>query len=300
MQTTKERTMSNIKPEPISVESTLQKCSPDGHINTDLILTEIKNISLPVSNRRMECIFVALCLSGEGKFSIGTIEHKIKANDIIIIGEGQILGDINIPKDVNGIAMIISHDFFYNIIREVRDVSNLFVFSRETPVFSLNNEEVAMFLEYYTILKLKVSDQSHAFRSQISSSIIATMIYDLCNATRRVQGFGIQRQSRSQEVFLKFVQLVEQNFRNERHVSWYSEQLGVSPKTLLEMVKRVSQRTPNEWLDIYTTLEIRLLLRNTTKSIKEIADDLHFGTQSSLGKFFKEHVGVSPSAYRRE
>lgn len=292
--------MSNIKLDPISVERTLEKCNPSPHIDKDLILTEIKNIPFPEDCRRMECVFVGLCLSGEGTYTIGTIEHKVKENDVIIIGEGQVLGNINISKDISGVAMLISHEFIHNIIRDVRDVSNLFVFSRESPVFSLNKEEVAMFLEYYTILKMKVNDLSHAFRSQVSSSIIGAMIYDLCNATRRIQGMGVQRQSRSQATFEKFVQLVEQNFRHERHVSWYSEQIGVSPKTLLEMVKRVSQRTPNEWLDIYTTLEIRLMLRHTTKSIKEIADELHFGTQSSLGKFFKEHVGISPSAYRRE
>ncbi len=46
-------------------------------------------------------------------------------------------------------------------------------------------------------------------------------------------------------------------------------------------------------------LEIRNQLRNTTKSIKEIAQDMHFPTQSFLGKYFKEHVGVSPTEYRR-
>lgn len=156
-----------------------------------------------------------------------------------------------------------------------------------------------MFKEYYSLLKLKVDDPSNAFRPQIASMILAAMIYDLCNATKRMRVKNTMRHSRSQEIFAEFVKLVEQNFRHERHVSWYSEQLGVTPKTLLEMVKRVSQRTPNEWLDIYTTLEIRLLLKNTTLSIKEIADELHFGTQSSLGKFFKEHVGLSPTNYRR-
>lgn len=285
---------------PVNIQRTLQICNPGPYIADDLILTEIKDLPLPSGNRRMECVFVALCLSGEACYTIGTIEHKVKANDVIILGEGQILGDIKVSKELKGLAMMISHEFLYNVIRDVRDVSNLFVFSRETPVLALTNEEVSMFVEYYSLLKMKVTDASHAYRSQISSTILATMVYDLCNATHRVQGLGVQRNSRSQEVFQKFVQLVEKNFRHERHVSWYSEQLGVSPKTLLEMVKRVSQRTPNEWLDIYTTLEIRLLLRNTTMSIKEIADELHFGTQSSLGKFFKEQVGVSPSNYRRE
>ena len=64
-------------------------------------------------------------------------------------------------------------------------------------------------------------------------------------------------------------------------------------------MKQVSRRTPNDWIDHYVTLEIRVLLKNTNMSIKEIAQELNFPNQSFLGKYFKEHVGISPSAYRK-
>ncbi len=44
---------------------------------------------------------------------------------------------------------------------------------------------------------------------------------------------------------------------------------------------------------------MRVLLKNTNMSIKEIAQELHFPNQSFLGKFFKEHVGMSPTDYRK-
>jgi AraC-like DNA-binding protein len=62
----------------------------------------------------------------------------------------------------------------------------------------------------------------------------------------------------------------------------------------------VSRRTPNEWIDDYIILELRVQLKNTTKTIKEIARDLNFPNQSFLGKFFREHVGISPLRYRRQ
>ena len=66
-----------------------------------------------------------------------------------------------------------------------------------------------------------------------------------------------------------------------------------------KIIKQVSHQTPNEWIDTYVTLELRNLLKNTSKSIKQITDDLHFANQSFLGKYFKEHVGMSPSEYRK-
>jgi AraC-like DNA-binding protein len=73
----------------------------------------------------------------------------------------------------------------------------------------------------------------------------------------------------------------------------------ITPKYLSETVKQVSRRTPNDWIDNYVVTELRVQLKNTTKSIKEIARDMNFPNQSFLGKYFKEHVGMSPMNYRR-
>jgi AraC-like DNA-binding protein len=65
------------------------------------------------------------------------------------------------------------------------------------------------------------------------------------------------------------------------------------------MVKQATNRSPNDWIDGYVIVEIRMLLKYTGKSIKEIAEIMHFTSQSFLGKYFKEHVGVSPKDYRK-
>ena len=67
-----------------------------------------------------------------------------------------------------------------------------------------------------------------------------------------------------------------------------------------ESVKNVSHRTPNEWIDFYVIQELRIALRESSKTIKEIATELNFPNQSFLGKYFKEHVGLSPKEYRKQ
>ena len=104
---------------------------------------------------------------------------------------------------------------------------------------------------------------------------------------------------RAEDLFSKFIQLLEKNFRTERRVSWYAQQLEITPKYLSEIVKLVSKRTPNEWIDSYVVLELRVMLNNSTLNIKQIAEDMNFANQSFLGKYFKEHVGVSPTEFRK-
>ena len=46
-------------------------------------------------------------------------------------------------------------------------------------------------------------------------------------------------------------------------------------------------------------IKLRVLLRYSSCSIKEITQRMNFSSQSFLGKYFKEHTGMSPLEYRR-
>ena len=155
------------------------------------------------------------------------------------------------------------------------------------------------FRNYFYLLKAKAADSSNMFRRNVVSTLTLAMFYDLSNVIQRVLATGGERQSSSEIIFTRFIKLLEQNYKHERRVSWYADQLCITAKYLSETIKNVSHRTPNEWIDNYVTVEMRVLLRNSSKSIKEIAEELHFANQSFLGKYFKEHVGMSPSEYRK-
>ena len=63
--------------------------------------------------------------------------------------------------------------------------------------------------------------------------------------------------------------------------------MNITPKYLLEAVKTISHRTPNKWIDYYMVQELRVALKNSVKSIKEIADELNFPNQSSMENTLK-------------
>ncbi|MSB60929.1 helix-turn-helix domain-containing protein, partial [Paeniclostridium sordellii] len=44
----------------------------------------------------------------------------------------------------------------------------------------------------------------------------------------------------------------------------------------------------------------KALLSSSTLSIQEISDRLNFANQSFFGKYFKQHVGISPTEYRKK
>ncbi len=284
----------------ISVSSTRQKYHGPS-IDDDLLLfPEFGDLPIvPDVPRRMGCLLVGLCLRGEARYTLDTEERVVKPNDVIIISEGQVVNNSHLSDDLSGIAIMMSENFFNEVMQGVHDLSSLFLFSRSHPVFELRVDEVESIITYFRMIQQKVETVSHNFRRDVVRSLIAAMIYDISHVMYDVRQGTTRKQTRAESIFTDFIMLVEQNFRTERRVSWYGEQLCITPKYLSETVKAVSRRTPNEWIDKYVTLELRVQLKNTAKSIKEIAEDLNFPNQSFLGKYFKEHVGMSPSKFRK-
>ncbi len=268
-------------------------------LDDDLLLTErINEAPMPTEPRRMNFILIGLCTKGEVMYQLNTQKQIIKAGDILIVSDQHVVDSYQRSPDMEGLCMMVSVNFYREIIQNVSDVSSLFLFSRLHPVMRMEKREIDTFKEYFHVIKKKIGDEGNHFRKDLIKTLLLAMFYDLSNMIYRVQN-GDKPQSRAEVIFTRFIKLVEQNFRVERRVSWYAQKLCITAKYLSETVRNVSHRTPNEWIDDYVILELRVLLKNSTKNIKEIAEELHFPNQSFLGKFFKEHVGISPSEYRK-
>ena len=268
-------------------------------IDDDLLLFgNVEDVPVVTEPRKVHCLFVAFCLEGSAQYTVDTKEHGVRKNDVVVFNDGQVIGNYMFSRDCKGLAIMASNDFIAEIIKEVHEISQLFLIAYSHPVFSLSTEKAHTFMGYFNMIRQRVDDTSHHFRRELVMSLLKAMIYDIGNEIWQSQRTEPKR-TRAEAIFNEFILLVKDNFRHERRVSWYGEKLCITPKYLSETVKQVSRRTPNEWIDHYVTLEIRVLLKSSTLSIKEIAKELNFPNQSFLGKYFKEHVGMSPSKYRR-
>ena len=283
-------------------ESDLNKAktwSESVFLNDDLLLTErINEAPMPTEPRRMNFILIGLCTKGEVVYQLDAQEKVINPGDMLLVSERHIVDHYHHSPDMQGLCMMVSVNFFHEIIQNVRDVSSLFLFSRSHPVMHLEPKEQDTFKEYFHVIQKKIGDKGNHFRKDLIRTLLLAMFYDLSNVIYRVQQ-NDKPQSRAEAIFTDFIRMVESHCKQERRVGWYAQQLCITPKYLSEVVKAVSRRTPNEWIDNYVTMELRVVLRNSNKSIKEITKDLNFPNQSFLGKYFKEHVGMSPSEYRK-
>ena len=118
----------------ITVNNLLQ--SYDGpHIGNDMVLVDDFK-RLPMSNEtgRMQCLLMAVCLKGTARYTVDTTERTVQANDLIIISNNQKVSSKWLSDDCEGIGIILSYDFFHEIVKNIHEMSSLFIFARFHPV----------------------------------------------------------------------------------------------------------------------------------------------------------------------
>lgn len=268
-------------------------------LDNDLLLSDqINKAPMPSDPRKMNFILIGLCTKGEISYRMDTEELVVHTGEMLVVSERHVIDGYKRSDDMEGLCIMMSVDFFHEIIKSVHDVSSLFVYARMQPVMKLEAKEINTFMEYFQAIKQKISDNHNHFRKDLIRTLMLAMFYDVGNVIYRVKNFD-ESLLRSEKVFTTFLKMVEENCKRERRVSWYAQQLNITPKYLSTAVKRISGRTAVEWIENYVTMELRVLLKNSTKSIKEITEELNFPNQSFLGKYFKEHVGLTPTAYRK-
>ena len=269
-------------------------------IGEDIVLADkIANIPVPRDARRMNFILIMLCTRGTLKYTLDTQQITVTPGDVLLISERHVVNNYEASPDIDGQAILMSIDFFHEIISNVSDLSAIFLYARTFPVMKLSEADAAIFSRYFEAIKNRIANNENHFRRALVRTLLLAMFYDLSSVIYQFQQEIARPQKRSEALFTRFIKLVEEHCRTERRVSWYAGQLGITPKYLSETIKAVSRRTPNEWIDNYVILELRVMLKNTTKNIKQITEEMNFPNQSFLGKYFKEHVGMSPSEFRK-
>lgn len=233
---------------------------------------------------------------GDCDIEIDLIKCNVKAPCIINIRRSQILTFIRASENFNASFIVLSKRFCENLFLLLQ-VIPAYPAICSCPVAAVEPEYVDRFDKFYThILEMfKDSKHEHAYHAMVLA--IASFFLECgykCYSDI-IKNFP-KTKNRIPE---RFLSLVQQNFKKERFLNFYSEAMGISVKHLSRSVKESTGYSPVDWIDRYVILEAKVLLKSTNLTIQQISDELNFASQSFFGKYFKKHTGLSPKEFRQ-
>lgn len=249
---------------------------------------------------KLACHVVTFCLSGTLRFRINLQYFELKANDILICQEG-IIGEFLGMDPGTKLAVIASSNEFYTIPGNFETAISL---QRQLHVHPLCHMTAAVIEECMTIyhlMKNKITEKDNIFRkgSLIGyTQVLAYTIFNHCLLDDNAIDKPKEAANRQYELYSRFFQEVQKHYTQERSIAFYANLLCVTPKYLSQVVRKVSGRLAGEWITDYVILEAKALLKSRKYTIQQISNMLNFANQSFFGKYFKDKVGCSPSAYQ--
>lgn len=232
---------------------------------------------------------------GECRCELDLIKYDIKAPCIMCIKGNQILQKEYVSPDFEASFMVMSKRMVDSIFTFINSAS-IFSYLSRTPMLQLKQEDTAVLnLFYEDIGKLvKTEGSVYAYQSMIFSFVAFFYRY-VCKMFPYASLGDCSSKGRISD---QFISLVQKNFKEERFLDFYANELSITPKHLSRTVKSQTGFTAVEWIERYVILEAKVMLKSSNMTIQQIADELNFPSQSFFGKYFKKNIGVSPKEYR--
>ncbi len=160
-------------------------------------------------------------------------------------------------------------------------------------VATLAGEFACLFVEQYHQMCFWLSQKDMKMKDFAVKGTYLTM------ASMLLEVIDVNRtpSSRTEQLYLMFMDLVRRDFRTQRELAYYASEMCITPKYLGKVVKDYSGRRPTDLICDYVILEAKALLRSGQYSVKQISDLLHFASPSFFGRYFRKAVGCSPLKY---
>ena len=251
---------------------------------------------------KVDMVLMIYCIKGRLQGEMNGKVHLAKAGDIVICLPNSYLSNYMMSPDFESKIIGFSYNAIQHNIPITRDALDLMSYVAKNPVIHLDLERQALISKYYTIIFHKIKHPHGYFHKEIMHSIFQAAVFELCAIIAPHVQYSDDGGSMKQAnlLFRKFIELLTENEGKTCSVKKYAEELCITPKYLSFISKTVSGKTALEWIHEYTVKAIERYLKHSNLSIKEIADRLDFPNLSFFGKFTKNHLGVSPTEFRRQ
>lgn len=246
---------------------------------------------------RITCNMVLFCVQGTLTVKINLQEYTIEENDVLAILPGSIMETAGLSGEVRMAVLLFSDDYFAPV-EHIEASMSLDQIVFVNPQISITESLMRECIGIYLKMKEKLMQAGNPFRKfsiKAYSYVLCALAFEQLVANSAGK---ISNSDYPMRLYGRFIELVQHDYRQHRTVQYYAGALNITPKYFSMLIKKVSGKTAGKWIDEYVLLEARALLKSRRYTVQQISDMLSFPNQSFFAKYFKAHMGCTPTQYQ--
>lgn len=237
---------------------------------------------------------VVRILQGTGRISINLIEHEVSKFNIIVIPDNSLIELIEISEDYDFQVIIPVPGFLPVMQRSILSET----YTRNGILLSLDETEWEHIDEFFTLMWHML--HTSPYRREVIQHLIVSLLYNLKYIYEHTCTAMPMNLSRQEELFRRFIALVNQYSKQERSVNFYADKLCLTPHYLSSVIRETSGQTVMQWINQAVVLEAKVLLKHSDLLVFQVSDELNFPNPSFFSKFFKRMTGMTPAEYQKQ
>lgn len=250
---------------------------------------------------RVNALQVLLVLEGSIDLSIDYVLFQASTNTVVTIMPTHITKVMKYSPNFKGRLMAVSRAFLEQSMMPNHSSSMIqYMKIRKNPTILLQESEIKTLDESMLRLRLTILQTSHHLQRLLIQNTLMGFFIEMGNIFSERKEYNTPPSlTRKEELFESFLRILYMYCKEQHVVSFYAEQLYITPQYLSLILKELTGRSANKWIDEALMQEAKILLKAPQATVQQVADALHFSDQSTFGKFFKKHAGMSPMEYRK-
>lgn len=218
---------------------------------------------------------------------------------IRFVSPGKICSIQELSNDIEGYYCLFDQAFI-DTYSGVANLLNEFSFFDldSLPIIRLTDQQTKFFTLIFNKLKQDFTENYNGIKSIVCQYLVA--MFKECNLYYEKISQENQKMTSADRIGQSFLRLVNKYYLSKRTLIEYADLLNITPKHLTKCVKQATSETPMDFIYKMLILEAKVLLRETTLTVSEIAYQLSFDDANHFGRFFKQHSGNTPIEFRNK
>lgn len=238
---------------------------------------------------------IAIITNGRARVLINLIEYIFRPNYISLIAPGSIIQIIETSQDFDAHMMAIEHNFLPVSGKE--EFFAHFLQRKKNLLLPLTTTEQVQIENFITVMWDVL--QEPVFRKEVIQHLLAGLLYNIEYIAKNKGQSESSPLTHQNDIFQRFISLVNTYSKTERNVSFYADKLCLTPRYLNTVIRQASQQTVMDWINQSIILEAKVLLKHSNRLVYQISDELNFPNPSFFSKFFKRMTGMMPQEYQK-
>lgn len=273
----------------------------------DGLVVSDRFVGMPAGRLRpMDYGILIFCTAGKAQFDYDGQTIHLQANDLFLFFARAVMDNFMCSPDFNCREIWFSRGEMWDMNMYGKNSLSDLVTLKQNPKVTLGKSDAAKLDTYYQLLCQDMREYAEPDNQSIVHSLFSTFILEILAIMRRCYNSSVEEGTdaagrlHGKLLADEFVKLVEQSDGRIRRVDDFAQMLNVSPKYLSKLLHRVMARKPSEIIALFTLKAIENRLRYSDMTMQQIADELHFSSASSFGKFVREHTDMTPLEFRKK